>query len=683
MQNSRPVYRPDIDGLRAIAILSVVLYHAFPSKLPGGFVGVDIFFVISGFLISGIIFRGLQRGDFSFTEFYAHRIRRIFPALAVVLTACYAFGWFALLPDEFKQLGKHVAAGAGFVQNLVLNEEAGYFNTAAELKPLLHLWSLAIEEQFYLIYPLLVLVAWRLGLNVLTILVLLGLLSFGLNVVGVTADPRATFFMPQTRLWELLAGTVLAYLQIFKQIHLPGWIKRWVFNPVLISRPPLPAEHGPWLKNMLSVLGLTFLLVAVAFIDKSKLFPGWWALLPVAGALLLILSGPDAWVNRVVLANRGMVFVGLISYPLYLWHWPILSFARIIESEIPSREIRLGAVMLSIVLAWLTYRLIEKPIRFGRVMWIKTAGLTLGLAVVGYVGYNAFQRNGLEFRAKQFVNISKAAGEWEYPGKLLAANIPGIDYFQQQSGRGQVTLFVGDSNIEQYSPRIEELIASDPKNTNGVIFKTGGGCLPIPGSPYDVAHKHCVVLMQDALRIVKGKSEVDTVVIGALWNDYLALGGAMTKKFGAGSAEYVEALERLDAYIKVLRAMDKKIFLVLNIPTGNALDPKYMAKRDLTAFPKVLSVRGGVVKRDDLEKAYGRIQADLANIGRNSGAEVIRPMDYLCTPDCSGLDSKGEPIYKDKNHLRPSYVRINADFMDVTVRDNARVKRGSSVEALP
>jgi len=161
--------------------------------LPGGFIGVDIFFVISGFLISSIVFRSLQRGNFSFAEFYARRIQRIFPALIVVLAACYGFGWFALLPDEFKQLGKHMAAGAGFAQNFVLSTEAGYFDTASELKPLLHLWSLAIEEQFYLAYPLLIFIAWRVGLNLLAVIAVLGVLSFALNVMAVAQAPASAF----------------------------------------------------------------------------------------------------------------------------------------------------------------------------------------------------------------------------------------------------------------------------------------------------------------------------------------------------------------------------------------------------------------------------------------------------------------------------------------------------------
>ncbi|HJW02870.1 MAG TPA: acyltransferase, partial [Azospira sp.] len=297
--NVHPVYRPDIDGLRAVAILSVVVFHAFPANLRGGFVGVDIFFVISGFLISNIIFRSLQRGDFSFAEFYAHRIKRIFPALIVVLTASFAFGWFALLPDEFKQLGKHMAAGAGFVQNFVLWNESGYFDTASELKPLMHLWSLAIEEQFYLIYPLLIWAAWRVRLNALALVVALGCLSFGLNVLEIREAPVKTFFVPQTRYWELLAGAVLAYLQLFKQGQ---------FAPALSRPPALSAYRQRLLNNLLSACGLLLILLAVITIHKGRAFPGWWALAPVMGAFLLILAGPQAWVNRRLLANRLMVF---------------------------------------------------------------------------------------------------------------------------------------------------------------------------------------------------------------------------------------------------------------------------------------------------------------------------------------------------------------------------------------
>lgn len=312
--NFHPTYRPDIDGLRAVAVLSVVLFHAFPSALRGGFAGVDIFFVISGFLISSIIFRSLDRGSFSFAEFYSRRVNRIFPALVVVLAASFAFGWFALLPDEFRQLGKHIAGGAGFVQNVVLWKEAGYFDPASELKPLLHLWSLAIEEQFYLIYPLLIWGCWRLGLNVLIVVLLLGVLSFVANITDIHRDAVRTFFALQTRFWELLAGSALAYLS-FKRASVTNWLSRWVV-PSMISRQASSVVNSEAaLNNVLSVFGLAALMAAMLGIHKGSVSPGWWALVLVTGACLLIVAGPQAWINRKILANKLMVLVGLISYP--------------------------------------------------------------------------------------------------------------------------------------------------------------------------------------------------------------------------------------------------------------------------------------------------------------------------------------------------------------------------------
>ena len=220
---SHPTYRPDIDGLRAIAVLSVVIFHAFPKLIPGGFVGVDIFFVISGFLISTILFENIRDNTFSFTEFYSRRIRRIFPALFLVLLACYVFGWFALLPDEFMQLGKNIAAGAGFVSNFVLWSQSGYFDSAAELKPLLHLWSLGIEEQFYIIWPLMLWFASKRGLNVLTLTIVLAVVSFALCIFRGRYDAISAFYSPQTRFWELLIGAVVAYV-LMKRNELINWL---------------------------------------------------------------------------------------------------------------------------------------------------------------------------------------------------------------------------------------------------------------------------------------------------------------------------------------------------------------------------------------------------------------------------------------------------------------------------
>jgi len=213
---THPKYRADIDGLRAIAVLSVVGYHAFPNWIKGGFVGVDIFFVISGYLISGIIIGNLENGTFSFAEFYARRVKRIFPALILVMAACYSFGWMTLLPDEFKQLGKHIAAGAGFVSNLFFWQEAGYFDHAAQTKPLLHLWSLGVEEQFYIIWPLLLFLAWKRKFNFLSLAISIATISFAFSVKISYGDINQAFYSPVSRFWELMTGGILAYMNLHK-----------------------------------------------------------------------------------------------------------------------------------------------------------------------------------------------------------------------------------------------------------------------------------------------------------------------------------------------------------------------------------------------------------------------------------------------------------------------------------
>lgn len=249
---SHPKYRPDIDGLRAIAVLSVLWFHTFPDVLKAGFIGVDIFFVISGFLISSIIFENLDRGSFSFSEFYARRIKRIFPALSLVLLSCLVFGWFGLLEDEFKQLGKHVAAGAAFVSNFALWQESGYFNNAAETKPLLHLWSLAIEEQFYIVWPLLVWLVWKRKTLFWCVFAVAMLGSFATSVYLVRVDRVAAFYFPGSRIWELLGGAALAYLAVRPV--------RW--QPTTTQR------------NVASWLGASLLALAFFKIDKNRPYPG-------------------------------------------------------------------------------------------------------------------------------------------------------------------------------------------------------------------------------------------------------------------------------------------------------------------------------------------------------------------------------------------------------------------------
>jgi peptidoglycan/LPS O-acetylase OafA/YrhL len=390
---AHPKYRADIDGLRGIAVLAVVGFHAFPGWVKGGFVGVDVFFVISGYLISSIILGSLAREAFSFAEFYSRRIRRIFPALIVVLIATYVMGWFVLLPEEYKQLGGHILGGAGFISNFLLWRDSGYFDSSAQAKPLLHLWSLGVEEQFYIIWPLLLYFTWKLRSNFLRLILLLALSSFVLNVSQVRDHAVATFYSPATRLWELLIGGILAYLSFHKnEPPTSAGQLRGSFHHFTTF---LRTQRA---RDLESFLGFCLVAAAILILAKDKPFPGWWALLPTVGACFLIAAGPAAWFNRVVLQNPVLVWFGLISFPFYLWHWPLLSFAFMDSPVTGSPSMGLVAVVTSIALAWLTYRLVEKPMRFGGNGRNKTLALFAAVTLIGAVGFVTYKLDGWSHR---------------------------------------------------------------------------------------------------------------------------------------------------------------------------------------------------------------------------------------------------------------------------------------------
>ena len=659
-------YRPDIDGLRAVAVFAVVAFHAFPGWMHGGFIGVDVFFVLSGYLISTIIFENLDQGTFTFSDFYVRRIKRIFPALITVLIACFIVGWFGLLADEFKQLGKHIAAGAGFASNLLLWNEAGYFDNSADTKPLLHLWSLGIEEQFYIVWPLLLWFAWKRKFNLLTIMIVVTITSFILNTKGVKQDMVATFYSPQTRFWELLSGSLLAWVSLYKndtvskvKHKVDVWLSRIVYSEK-------KEADGKTLANVLASIGLLLLAYGFWRINKNLPFPGIWALIPVIATILLLAAGPHTWINRKLLSNKVAVWFGLISFPLYLWHWPLLSFARIIENESPSRIVRVVAVLISIALAWLTYKLVEHPIRFGKQSNRKIFSLLFIMVLCCITGYITYEKDGFPYRVEKFNFISIAAGEWHYPGKLKQFQYDGRVFLRQDSNKNDVTMFIGDSNIEQYYVRADELIDSNPNNTNSIVFATGGGCLPVPNTNFDDAHKYCFGLIETAIQYAIEKTNVKNVVIGAQWNGYLISGVCLIGDFGIGGQDYQASLDKLGTYVKKLAASGKNVFLILNIPIGKELDPKYMALR---GFRHNLLIRDGGIKRESIDSVYGQVQSDLKRVAESNGAFVISPIDHLCTKTiCPSVDDSGEPIYKDGIHLRPTYVRKNALFIDETLQ---------------
>jgi peptidoglycan/LPS O-acetylase OafA/YrhL len=339
-------YRPDIDGLRAIAVLSVVAYHLSLGGVSAGFVGVDIFFVISGFLITSIVHREISSSSFSLVKFYERRIRRIVPALTCVLVISCIVAWYGLLPQEFDDFAKSLVAAVLSVSNILFWRQAGYFDTPSELKPLLHTWSLGVEEQFYLFFPPLLMWISRHYKNSLRKWIIgIAIISFAVSAWGVFTFPTATFYLIDTRAWELMIGAMLA-LEIF------------------------PSINGTVQRNIASIGGLLLIGIADFVFTASTPFPGAAALLPCLGAALIIAAGKTgtSFVGK-LLSIKPLIFIGLISYSLYLWHWPIFVFHRagVLPTTILGHHMGLGVLAESVIAAVLSWRFVEMPFRAGSI----------------------------------------------------------------------------------------------------------------------------------------------------------------------------------------------------------------------------------------------------------------------------------------------------------------------------
>lgn len=430
-------YRADIDGLRAVAVLLVVAFHAFPHAVAGGFIGVDVFFVISGYLITELILDHQAAGSFNIKGFYIRRARRILPALATVITATLIVGWFVLLPAPYERLGLHATAGALFFPNLVYWSEAGYFDVTAKTKPLLHLWSLGIEEQFYLAWPLLLVLLRRWKAKLAPTLCAISAISLIYSSIATFHDPVAAFYSPLSRLWELGAGGVLASRRI--KVPYPG---------------------------IVSSLGLVLIVGAAALkLTNIGPFPGLLAIGPVGGTAMVIAS--RSW----VLSRRPFVVIGLISYPLYLWHWPLLSFAAILD--VHTELVRFAIVVTSVFLAWMTTRYVEYPIRFGS---LRSRGAAISAAAMFAVSLGAamiFYFGGLPERYPDY-------------GRLVLAT---MNYKFQERGRYGKCWLNEQTKFERYEPECshgEILVWGD---SYSALLSTGlprpyaqfsrDGCLPL------------------------------------------------------------------------------------------------------------------------------------------------------------------------------------------------------------
>lgn len=640
MTNPHPVYRPDIDGLRAIAVLCIAIFHAFPEAIPGGFVGVDVFFVISGYLITGIVLRGLGDNAFSLAEFYARRIRRIFPALIVVLVAILGIGWFVFLADEYAALGTHTATGAAFIANIQLWREAGYFDTASELKPLLHLWSLSIEEQFYLCWPAILLLGQRLRLRAWMLVLPLAAMSFLVNMHEVDRNVVSAFFLPTGRAWELLLGAAVASFELARSQH--G-----------LHLTPL----SPRMQHVGSLLGLTLIIGTITWLDSSLLFPGAWALPPTIGAALLIASGPTAIVNRWLLARQGMVAIGLISYPLYLWHWPLLSIARIMESATPSVSIRASLLAMSLLLAWLTYRLVERPLRLSRSKPV-VAGLVAAMIAVAISGLIIHWNDGLAFRTRAFAERN-AAFEWESLGLLtrddcsVQLNLPPRCLHNRTP---YSVAILGDS----HSTNTFFALSHALRNTEIGIVRLGrAGCLPffdLESTPEGVPET-CHAVIGEHLEFVLDTPSIHTVVLstrGPLYTEAVQPNGHHHLLHYLPEPDLHDNLtifrRAMIATLRRLESAGKQVIFVMDWPELG-FDPRSCV--DNRPWRLTMHVRTPcAVALPAANSPTARYQQMVRNVLRQfPHARLWNTPEYFCdTEHCWGMKN-GVMLYRDDNHL--------------------------------
>jgi peptidoglycan/LPS O-acetylase OafA/YrhL len=624
-------YRKDIDGLRAISILAVVLFHAFPGIFPGGYVGVDVFFVISGYLITGIVLGELSEDRFSFKTFYQKRIVRLFPSLAVVLTAALIFGWFFLYAEELKALAKHAVAGVGFLSNFTLMRESGYFDTRSELKPLLHFWSLSIEEQFYLIWPLVLFLAFARKF-VLKILVSIFTISIVINFYLVKTQSDTAFYFPASRFWELLVGAWLAYLQRY-----------------------IPRALGVRERNLRTTVGLLLIASAMAFLGHSEDYPGWKAIIPCLGTYLILSAGSSAWLNKRVLSSSGLVFIGLISYPLYLWHWPLLSFGNLVLTDRMSTAVRLLMVMASIGLASATYMWVELPIK--KISIKKRGRVSLGLIAVllgiGTFAVTVFLSNGFENRHPEFEKLMQSKAAFApRKGEFCNKHFP-IELCNISKPEAPTAVLLGDSHASHHFPGLSDLYTAEGEN---LLLLAKSGTAPLLNT---TSLRSPTSNLASELDFVLGNPEIKTVILAGFWSNY-------SEEHPVPIAEYtyknpirddlqpeetkqeIVFEKSLKRTLEQLSAKGKNTVFVYDIPVLPFYLSECLLRPVLDSLSK--SSRGCEITKEiaahnRYRKIVGTILLDFPMV------KTFDPHDFLCSDGKCFVQIEKKFMYSDEHHL--------------------------------
>nr|WP_242010162.1 acyltransferase family protein [Acetobacter conturbans] len=641
---SRKGWRPDIDGLRAVAVLSVVLYHVFPALMPGGFVGVDVFFVISGFLITGHLLEHDAKGRVGLLDFYLRRICRLAPALLCVLAAILVAGWFTLLPVEFAELGKDVSGAALSISNLLSWHEQGYFDREAALKPLLHVWSLGVEEQFYLIWPLLLLGICRWhkhrGFLMASVFTVSGVIS----CFYAFTNPTAGFYSPFSRLWEFLLGGGLVFLQTSDHRR----------TGLVLS---------PRSRMMLSWCGSVAFGVALALLRPGRFFPGPLALLPAGATAMLLAAGPDSIVNKELLSRPALRWIGRLSYPLYLWHWPLVSWHHIIYGVGTLRnKAGLSIIAASTVLGWLTSAVAERPFRSQHHRGRKAVSLLVALALMCAAGLLVWQKQGWPGRYEPSaatidvsrINLAVKQGIFSRTPHMKIRRENGIT-IAVMGDAGDTVMLTGDSLLFQWGPRVEQLLV-EGRLKHTVVFVSGPACSPFFRNDYLPMFNFCTV-MPDIQRQVIQQYHVRTLVAGAAWPPILLQHRQDQEAFKEDIVRQIKDFSSLGV---------RAVWLILPTPMDARFDPAALVQRSLLRTTvNEQAIKSGV-PISELRDYSDEMAATLRDIARRSQVGVIDPYADICgsSPSCFILDTDGEPKYADMSHLRPEFVKKHIHFLD-------------------
>ena len=686
-------YRPEIDGLRALAVALVLLVHFFPKLAPNGFIGVDIFFVISGYLITSILLTQLQTNQFSLREFYIRRANRIFPALILVLIACICFGWMAMFASEFKLLGRSIASGAGFVANINLFLEGGYWDISGKLKPLLHLWSLGVEEQFYIIWPSLLWALFRSRFNMFAVFIMLLFLSLGWNLYEIKINHEANFYLPFARFWELLAGGCAVYINhplTFSKLSKKSktLTMQKVSNLSIFHNHPIkPEQIFNILNNASAFFGLFLIFFSLFFLIPVQEFPGKYAIMPVLGTFFIIVANSTAWINSNLLSNQILVYVGLISFSLYMWHWPLLTFVRIIENGEVSNSYRNIALFITAIFSVATFHIIEKPIRNGsHNRGIKAIVLSATLFACGFSGYLIYTNDGYQSRYVK-TNV------YEHPGKSDGiesedANVPikKIPNLPVQAPAPSKSLFstgtkvalIGDSNASRLVAGILPCYQNDLITfaTPGWPYFVGTGYKPgyVPHSSQTGTKK----LTEDSINKIISDDTISVVIIANMYVMYLyqdtLRSDPGTTSEETSSQAYAAGLRRT---VKLLTGSGKIVVYVKTIPFLDGVSEVSACLSSSLAFKRKMP-EGCIKPLEYVKKQRADYDKIVEDALEGLQVSVFDTLPYFCDRHFCYAARDGVLMYLDMSHLSDAGSHLIGPRLVQFIQD-ARSGRGDGL----